>query len=190
MFVDIKEILKESGAFLEGHFQLTSGRHSQYYIEKIKVINQPDKVVLLCKAFAEKLKHFEVDFIIGPAMGGIVLAFETARQLGKPFVFSQRKDGEMTIRSGFEVKAGQKAIIIEDIVTTGGSVREVLAVLKQKGVESVALGLIVDRTGGEIDFGIPTFPLLSMKVESWEPEDCPLCRKSIALTRPGSSDKK
>jgi len=188
--MNIKEILKESGAFLDGHFKLTSGRHSQYYIEKIKVINQPDKVVMLCKDFAEKFKDIDADFIIGPAMGGIALAFETARQMGKPFVFSQRKDGEMTIRSGFDVKAGQKAIIVEDIVSTGGSVREVLAVLEKEGVETVAIGLIVDRTDGEIDFGIPTFPLLSMKVESWEADECPLCKEGIELTRPGSSDKK
>ena len=187
---NIEKILEDSRALLSGHFKLTSGRHSDRYIEKIKIINQPDKVVELCKSLTERLKDIDCDIVVGPAMGGIVLAFEVAKNLGKKFVFTQRKDGKMTIRSGFEVKAGNKAIIIEDIVTTGGSVREVIDILLSKGVKVEAIGLIADRTGGKIDFGVRKEALLEIKIESWKEDVCPLCKKGIPLTKPGSSDKK
>ena len=187
---DIEQILSDSNALLEGHFKLTSGRHSNKYIEKIKIINQPDKVSILCKKLADKLKDVEANIVIGPAFGGIVLAYEVAKNLGKRFVFTQRKDGEMTIRSGFQVKKGDKAIIIEDIVTTGGSVLEVMSALKKRDVEVKAVGLIVDRSNGKADFGVRTEALLTVNIESWEAEDCPLCKKNIPINTPGSSDKK
>ncbi len=188
--MNIEAILQETNALLTGHFKLTSGRHSDKYVEKIKIINQPDKVSIICSELAKRLEDLDVDIIVGPAMGGIVLAFEVAKNLGKKFVFTQRKNGEMTIRSGFDLKAGQKAIIIEDIVTTGGSVREVMKTLKELGVEIVAVGLIVDRTGGKIDFGVRTESLLSLDIKSYEPSECPLCKKNIPINIPGSSDKK
>ncbi|MDD3052301.1 MAG: orotate phosphoribosyltransferase [Candidatus Cloacimonetes bacterium] len=187
---DIIKILEDSNALLNGHFKLTSGRHSNRYIEKIKIINQPDKVVQLCTELAERLKKIDTDVIIGPAMGGIVLAYEVAKQLGKPFVFTQRKDDKMTIRSGFNLNAGEKAIIIEDIVTTGGSVFEVMEALKERGIIVSAVGLIVDRSGGKVDFGVHTEALLTVDIESYEATECPLCKSGIPLSTPGSSNKK
>ncbi len=185
-----ERILKECNALLEGHFKLTSGRHSNFYIEKIKIINQPDKVALLCKELANRLSDLEVDVVVGPAYGGIVLAFEVAKNLGKKFVFTQRKDDEMSIRSGFELEAGMKAVIIEDIVTTGGSVVEVMECLKAKGISVEAVGVIVDRSNGKTDFGVRTEALLTVDIESYEPENCPFCAENIPMSVPGSSDKK
>ncbi len=185
-----ESVLKDCGSLLEGHFKLTSGRHSNKYVEKIKIIQSPDKVEIICNRMALALKDIECDIVIGPAFGAIVLGYEVAKQLGKSFAFCQRKDGVMSFRSGFDLKAGMKAVIIEDIVTTGGSVFEVIDALKERGVGIAAVGLIVDRSGGKVDFGIPTFPLLTLSIESWEPEDCPLCKAGMDITKPGSSDKK
>ena len=184
------EILEESEALCEGHFRLTSGLHSDRYIEKIKIIQQPDKVVKLCKMLVEKLSDLNPDIIVGLAMGGIALGYEVARQMGKQFVFSQRKDGKMAIRSGFNLEKGSKVIIIEDIVTTGGSVLEVIELLKGLGIEILAVGLLVDRSGGKVDFQIRTEALLKINIKSYDPEDCPLCIEGIPLTIPGSTDKK
>jgi len=186
----VEEILIDSKALLKGHFLLTSGRHSEFYIEKIKIINNPLHVEKLCERIAEKFIHHECDVIVGPAYGGIVLAYEVAKKLGKKFLFTQRKDDKMTIRSGFDIKAGDRAIIIEDIITTGGSVKEVIEVLKDNKIEIEGIGAIVDRSGGTIDFGYNFVPLLSLNIESWESHDCPLCRKNIPLLKPGASDKK
>ena len=187
---EIQSILEQTKALLKGHFLLTSGRHSEYYVEKIRIINQPDKVEILCKELANRLQQIDCDIVVGPAYGGIVLAYEVAKNLKKQFVFTQRKDEKMSIRSGFQVKAGMKAIIIEDIVTTGGSVMEVKELLTEMGVAITAIGLIVDRSNGKVDFGIPTFPLLTMDIQSWEATECPLCKQEIPVHKPGASDKK
>lgn len=187
---NIEKILEESNALMNGHFKLTSGKHSDKYIEKIKIIQKPEMVEILCKELAIKMQDIDADIVVGPAMGGIVLAFEVAKNLNKDFVFSQRKEGKMTIRSGFNVKPGMKAIIIEDIVTTGGSVFEVMEALKEREVKVAAIGLIVDRSGGKVDFGVPTKPLLTLNIQAWQPEDCPLCKDEVPFNTPGSSDKK
>jgi len=186
----VERILEESKALLNGHFKLTSGLHSDRYIEKIKVIQSPDKVESLCTLLAKRLADLDADIVVGLAMGGIALGYEVAKQLGTEFIFTQRKDGAMSIRSGFYIEKGVKAIIIEDIVTTGGSVFEVIELLRSMGVEVLAVGLLVDRTGGKIDFGVRTEALLSIEVTAYQPDECPLCQKNIPLTTPGSSDKK
>jgi len=187
---EVVEILEECDALLTGHFQLTSGLHSKQYVEKIKIINHPDKVESLCIKLVENLHKYEVDVVIGLAMGGIALGYEVAKQLETKFAFTQRKDGAMTFRQGFDLKPGMKAIIIEDITTTGGSVKEVITLLKSMDISVSAVGLLVDRSGGEIDFGVPTIPLLTMSIKTYKPEECPLCADKIPLTKPGSSDKK
>jgi orotate phosphoribosyltransferase len=184
-----EEILKESKALLKGHFLLTSGRHSEYYVEKIKIINNPKYVEQLCEQLANELQAIECDVIVGPAYGGIVLAYEVAKKLGKRFVFTQRKDEKMVIRSGFELYPEDKAIIIEDIITTGGSVKEVIEVLHNNNIVVKAIGCIVDRSGGGIEFGTKLIPLMTMQIESWEAADCPLCKSGIELVKPGASDK-
>lgn len=188
--MDIQQILKDSNALLKGHFKLTSGRHSEYYVEKIKVIHYPDKVEILCKEIAEKLKDYPVDVVVGPAYGGIALAYEVAKQLGKKFIFTQRKDDKMTIRSGFDIKEGDNAVIIEDIITTGGSVKEVIEVLQAYKLNVQAVACIVDRSAGKATFSCPLIPLTTISFDTWEEKDCPLCKQNIPLVKPGASDKK
>jgi len=186
----VSELLKSENALLEGHFLLTSGKHSNRYIEKIRILQNPEVASNLCKRLAMRICESDVDALVGPAYGGIALAFEVARHLGKSFVFTQRKDEQMTIRSGFDLSGVKKVVIIEDIITTGGSVFEVIECLKAREIEVVAIGAIVDRSGGNIDFGVPLHALMSVVVPAWNPEDCELCANGIPLVKPGSSDKK
>jgi orotate phosphoribosyltransferase len=175
---------------LEGHFSLTSGKHSSRYIEKIKVLQNPHAAHDLCKRLAARLEDYQFDCVVGPAYGGIVLAFETAYLLGKGFVFTQRKDDKMSIRSGFDLSRVRKVAIIEDILTTGGSVNEVIQCLSEAGIEVSVIGVLVDRSGGKIQFTAPLESLLSLEIPTWEADDCELCKQGVPLTKPGSSDKK
>jgi len=186
----IYEILQDTQALLKGHFLLTSGRHSEYYVEKIRIINNPVYVEKLGQLLCTLLKYYDYDLVVGPAYGGIVLAYEVARTLGKRFAFTQRKDEKMIIRSGFEVKPNDKVIIIEDIVTTGGSVKEVIALLEEMQTSIQAIGCIVDRSNGSASFHYPFISLHAMCIETWTPEYCPLCKAGIPLVKPGASDKR
>ncbi|HHI87346.1 MAG TPA: orotate phosphoribosyltransferase [Candidatus Cloacimonetes bacterium] len=186
---DIEQILVETGAFLEGHFQLTSGKHSKYYVEKIKLIQFPEYVEKIGKAFAQKCHHLDFDVVVSPALGAIVLGYEVAKQMDKRFIFTQRKEGIMYIRSGFDLQPYEKVLIIEDITTTGGSVFEVIECVKKRKADIVGIGLVVDRSGGSIEFGYKPFPLLTLKIEAYDPEDCPLCKAGIPIIKPGSSGK-
>jgi len=185
-----RQILVKEQALLEGHFQLTSGNHSNQYIEKIRVLQNPEATHTLCKRLARRLEEYNFDVVIGPAYGAIVLAFEVARTLNKDFVFTQRKDGEMIFRSGFDLSQTRKAIVIEDIVSTGSSVKEVIACASKRGIEVVAIGLLVDRSAGNVDFGVPVESLLSLDLPMWSPDECDLCKLGTPITKPGSSDKK
>ncbi|MCK9584861.1 MAG: orotate phosphoribosyltransferase [Candidatus Cloacimonetes bacterium] len=182
-------ILRQENALLEGHFQLTSGNHSNQYIEKIRVLQNPAATHVLCNRLAKRLQDYDFDTVIGPAYGAIVLAFDLARILEKSFVFTQRKDGQMVFRNGFDLSQVKKAVIIEDIVSTGGSVQEVIKCALDRGIEVVAIGLMVDRSGGKLDFGLPVESLLTLDIPFWAPEDCELCKDGIKLSKPGSSDK-
>lgn len=186
---DTETLLKNEGAILEGHFKLTSGRHSNLYIEKIRLLQNPLLAKTLCSRLADLITDLDIDCVVGPAYGGIALAFEVASLLDKSFVFSQRKDGQMTIRSGFDLSGIKKAVVIEDIVTTGGSVKEVIQCLKDREIEVSMVGALVDRSGGTVDFGVPFVSLLQLDIPTFDPEDCPLCKSGIPITKPGSSDK-
>ncbi len=183
---EVKKILSNCGAFLKGHFLLSSGRHSEYYIEKIKIIHEPDKVQKICSELADKFKNFNFDVVISPAMGGIVLGYEVAKILAKKFIFTQRENNKMTIRNGFELHPDEKVLIIEDVMTTGKSVFEVIDCIKEKGARIIGIGLIVDRSWGKVDFGFPTKSLLTLNIKTYLPEECPLCKKNIPITKPGS----
>lgn len=183
-------VLGDMGALLEGHFLLTSGRHSGKYIEKIKLIQKPEYATELCKKIAMRLEKYAPDAVVGPAYGGIALAFEVARYLGKDFIFTQRKDEKMTIRGGFDLAHVKKVVIVEDIVTTGGSVFEVIECLAEKGIAISAVCSLVDRSGGKVDFGVPFEALASVDIPTWEADSCPLCEQQIPLVKPGASDKK
>jgi orotate phosphoribosyltransferase len=186
---DTETLLKNEGAILEGHFKLTSGRHSNLYIEKIRLLQNPSLAKTLCARLAELIADSDIDCVVGPAYGGIALAFEVASLLDKSFVFSQRKDGEMVIRSGFDLSGIKKAVVIEDIVTTGGSVKEVIQCLKDRSIEVSMVGALVDRSGGTVDFGVPFVSLLQLDIPTYDPDECPLCQSGIPITKPGSSDK-
>ncbi|MDD4309142.1 MAG: orotate phosphoribosyltransferase [Candidatus Cloacimonetes bacterium] len=185
----ITSILKGESALLEGHFKLTSGKHSKQYIEKIKVLQNPEATHNLCKRLASRLESYEFDCVVGPAYGGIVLAFQTAYVMNKSFLFTQRIDGEMSIRSGFDLSKIKRVAIIEDILSTGGSVNEVISCLQKSGLEIAVIGVLVDRSGGKLEFCAPLESLLSLDIPAWDPDDCELCKADIPLSKPGSSDK-
>ncbi len=182
------EILKEAGVLLEGHFRLTSGRHSNKYLQCAKIFRNTKYSEELCGALAEQFADDGVEVVIGPAMGAVQMAYEVSRHLKCENFFAEREaDGKMALRRGFEVKPGMKVLLVEDVVTTGGSVKEVLELVKAAGADVVGIGSIVDRTGGKIDFGVPFKAVISVEVESWEPDECPLCKEGkIELVKPGS----
>ena len=160
------EILKEAGVLLEGHFLLTSGRHSGRYLQCARIFRNTRYSEELCAALAAHFKDDRVDIVIGPALGAVQMAYEVSRALGCENFFAEREDGSMTLRRGFAIEPGQRVLVVEDVVTTGGSVREVLEIVRQAGGEIVGVGSIVDRTGGRIDFGVPFHSVISMEVES------------------------
>lgn len=182
------EILKEAGVLLEGHFRLTSGRHSNKYLQCAKIFRNTKYSEELCAALAEQFADEGVEVVIGPAMGAVQMAYEVSRHLKCENFFAEREaDGKMALRRGFEVKPSMKVLLVEDVVTTGGSVKEVLELVKAAGADVVGIGSIVDRTGGKIDFGVPFKAVISVEVESWEPENCPLCKEGkLELVKPGS----
>lgn len=183
----VLEILKEAGVLLEGHFRLTSGRHSNQYLQCAKIFRNTKYSEELCAALAEQFQNDGIELVIGPALGAVQMAYEVSRQLGCENFFAEREDGKMTLRRGFSIQPGQKVLVVEDVVTTGGSVREVLEIVRQAGGEVAGVGVVVDRTGGKIDFGVPLRSVISMNVQSWEPEDCPLCKEgNLEVVKPGS----
>ena len=184
------EILKDAGVLLEGHFLLTSGRHSGRYLQCARIFRNTRYSEELCAALAAHFKDDRVDIVIGPALGAVQMAYEVSRALGCENFFAEREDGSMTLRRGFAIEPGQRVLVVEDVVTTGGSVREVLEIVRQAGGEIVGVGSIVDRTGGRIDFGVPFHSVISMEVESYEPSECPLCKAGApAPYKPGSRKK-
>ena len=187
---EVYNLLVETNAIMEGHFKLTSGKHSQFYVEKFNVLQLPKKTEALCQAIAEHFKDANIETVVGPVTGGIILAHETGKALGTRAIFTERVDGKMTFRRGFNLHEGERVLIVEDVVTTGGSVREVIDVVKDFGGVPVAVAMLVDRSGGKATFGdVPNFALLHMDVETFEPENCPLCKKNIPLTKRGSTGK-
>jgi orotate phosphoribosyltransferase len=182
----VLEVLKEAGVLLEGHFLLTSGRHSNRYLQCAKIFQNTKYSEELCAALAQQFADCNIDVVIGPAMGAVQMAYEVSRHLKTPNFFTERVDGQMVLRRGFSLKPGQRVLVVEDVVTTGGSVKEVMQIVRDCQAEVAGVGSIVDRTGGEIDFGVPFKSVISMKVESFQPEDCPLCKDGIPAIKPGS----
>ena len=188
---EVKELLIKTGAIMDGHFLLTSGLHSPHYVEKFNVLQQPKYTQQLCEAMAEKFKDANIETVVGPMTGGILLAHETGKALGTRAIFTERVDGKMTFRRGFSLHEGERVLIVEDIVTTGGSIKEVIEVVKAHGGVPVAVSMLVDRSGGKADFGdVPCTALLHMDVETYQPEECPLCKQGIEMTKRGSTGKK
>jgi len=186
------EIFRKSNALLVGHFLLTSGKHSNIYLEKFNVLQNPKATEKLCKQFASHFKKKKIDVVVGAAIGGIILAFETAKHLGVRGIFMEREEGKLKFRRGFTVNEGERVLIVEDIVTTGGSVQEVIAELKENyKCEIAGVGLLIDRSGKKIDFGEgETYALAHMDVTAYEEKECPQCKKGVPLTKRGSRNVK
>ena len=184
----IIEILKETEALLEGHFLLSSGKHSDRYVQCAKVLRYPDKAMKVLEPVVEQLKDLDKDLVVRPAMGGIVVAYELGRQLGKEAIFTERVDGKMELRRGFEVKKGQRIIISEDVVTTGKSSFEVKELLESMGAVVIGIASIVDRTNEDI--GIPLYSSIKLEIIAHDVENCPLCKENIPYIKPGSRNIK
>ena len=183
---EVRQLFVDTGAILEGHFLLTSGLHSPLYVEKFQVLQYPEHTAKLCKALADRFVQDNVELVIGPVTGGILLAHEVGKNLGTRAIFTERENGRMTLRRGFTIKPGERVLIVEDIVTTGGSVVEVLDVVREHGGIPVGVGILVDRSGGKADFGIPHQALLHLTVQTYQPDNCALCSQGQSITKRGS----
>jgi len=183
---DLAQTLVDRGALLKGHFRLSSGRHSDRFVQKFRILEDPVLVESVARTLAERTKEFAPTVVVSAAVGGIVLGYEVARQLGRGIkaIFVEKEDGVPKLRRGFALVSGDRPLVVEDVVTTGGSVREVLAVVRARGAEPVAVGAIVRRQPS--DFGVPTVALLDLPVQSYEPGACPQCANGEPLTEPGS----
>lgn len=186
------EILKETGALKEGHFRLTSGLHSDHYVQCSQLLKYPRIAEKVCSALAEKFADNKPDVVIGPAIGGILVAYEVARALDVPAMFAERQDGVMTLRRGFTVEPGQKILVTEDVFTTGGSAQEVVELVQSMGGNVIAAGSIIDRTAGNtVKLKVPFQSLIKFEFKTYDPADCPMCKQGIPAVKPGSRpDKK
>lgn len=186
---EILDIFRECGALLEGHFILSSGLRSPVFLQKARVFMHPAKAEKLCKALAEKLRaegYGGISQIVSPAIGGIIPGYETARHLGVPAIYTERIEGTFQLRRGFEIARGEKVIVVEDIVSTGLSIRECIACLKEIGADVVAAACLVDRSGGEADVGVPLVSLTRYKVPAYPADALPPELAAIPAIKPGS----
>ena len=177
---------KKSGALLEGHFKLSSGLHSTVYLQCALVLQFPENAERLGRAIAEQWQGKQIALVASPAIGGLIIGHEVARALGARFIWTERQDGEMTMRRGFSVEPGEKTLVVEDVVTTGGSTRETVQALQKSGAEVVGAASIIDRSSGEADVGVPRTALATLDVKSVEASDCDLCKQGGVATKPGS----
>lgn len=189
MKIDLHRLLQDCGALLDGHFLLTSGRHSDRYIEKFRLLEQPDALDKVATAMTEDVRPEDVDVVLGAAVGGILIAGAVSRKLGRRTLFTERVAGAMTLRRGFSLAPGERVLVVEDIVTTGGSVLELLKVVDRAGAQVAGVVCLVDRSAGGLDIGVPSNTLLRLPIATWEPDTCPLCRQGIPLTEPGRTGK-
>ena len=187
---ELLTLLKETGAILEGHFLLTSGRHSDVYIEKFRILENPRALDDVCREMAEIVRDENIEMVLGAAIGGILIAGGVGKHLGVKHIFSERVNGQMVLRRGFAIEKGQRVVIVEDIITTGGSVVELIELAKDNDAEIVQVVNLVDRSAKGVNFGIPSTALLTIPSESWEPENCTLCKQGMAMTQRGRTGKK
>jgi orotate phosphoribosyltransferase len=185
-------LFEETGAYLRGHFRLTSGLHSGEYLQCAKVLAHPQYAERLGRALSAKIKTLSgaaaIDVVVAPAMGGIIIGHEVARALGARSLFTERDaaTNAMTLRRGFEIAPAENAVVIEDVITTGGSTREVVNAVAAAGASVLAVGSIIDRSGGRADVGVPRVALETLEAVAYPPDECPLCRQGLPLVKPGS----
>lgn len=178
------DLLRETGALLEGHFLLSSGKHSDGYVQCAQLLMHPEKAKEAVRVLVEKIKDLEFDIVVGPAMGGVIVSYELARQIGKPSIFVEREDGEMKLRRGFNIEKNQKVLITEDVVTTGKSAYEAIDVIESHGGIVVAIASLVNRSDGEIRY--PLYSAVKLDLNTYDSEDCPMCKDGSTAIKPGS----
>ena len=183
---EVVERFRRTGALLEGHFVLTSGLHSTQYLQCALVLQHPSEAEAFGRAIAEQFKGVGVETVAAPAIGGIIIGWETARALNVRSIWTEREEGRMTLRRGFTVRPGERVLVVEDVITTGGSTRETCDALRAAGALVVGAASIIDRSGGRSDVGVPRVALATLEVPAVSPADCPLCAEGIPAVKPGS----
>lgn len=185
---EVLQVFRDAGALLEGHFILTSGRHSAIYLQKMFVFMNPEKTEIVCRALARKIEqvHGRIDYVVSPAVGGIVPGYETARHLGAKAIFVERENGVFKLRRGFTIPEGARVVVVEDIITTGLSVRECLASIKDTPGEIVGAACLVDRSDGKANLGVPLLPLVTLNIPSYAEDEIPPELAAIPAVKPGS----
>jgi len=179
-------LFEKNNALLTGHFKLSSGLHSAKYLQCALVLQYPDIAGGLASALKKKFDGEKIDFVIGPALGGITLAYEVARAVGCRGLFTERREGAMVLRRGFSIAKGERALVVEDVVTTGGSTKEVVGLVQAMGATVAGVGCVIDRSAGPVDFGVRFESLAKIKVEIFEEGSCPMCKHGEPITKPGS----
>ena len=183
---EVLQVFRDTGALLQGHFILRSGRHSRQYFQCALALQFMPTVEKLGAALAQKLRGLGAVTVVSPAMGGLVLGQEVARQLGLRFIFAEKEEGKLVLRRGFKIAPGEKILVVEDVVTQGGRVRETLDIVRAHGGQPLAVAMAVDRSGGTADFGLPTFSLLALQVETFDPKELPPDLAAVPAVKPGS----
>ncbi len=183
---EVLDIYKNTGALLTGHFLLSSGLHSEQYLQSALVLQRPDVATKLCAALAAHFKDQKIEAVIAPALGGLFVSHETARALGVRALFAERVGGELTLRRGFTIRPGERLLVVEDVITTGKSTKETIKVVERAGGTVVAAGALVDRSNGSADLDVPYRSLVTLDVPTYSPESCPLCKAGSAPVKPGS----
>jgi len=184
--VEVIQKFKDTGALLEGHFLLSSGLHSSVYLQCAIALQNTKDAAEFGAAIAAHFKQDSIDTVASPAIGGLVIGYEVARQLGVRFIWTERESGRMTLRRGFTVKAGERVLVVEDVITTGGSTRDTIEALRSAGAEVIAAASIIDRSGGQADVGVPRLSLATLSVPALSPEDCEACSRGDIAMKPGS----
>jgi orotate phosphoribosyltransferase len=183
---EIFEIFKKSGALLKGHFLLSSGLHSDIYFEKFQVLQHPPYVEILCGKLAQLFSDDNVELVVGPTTGGVIIAYEVAKHLGTRAIFAESGNEGRIFKRGFGINKGERVLIVDDILTTGGSLREVIELVKEYEGKILGIGILLDRSGGKTEFDYPLRPLAVTDVQNYQPEECPMCKRGEPLVKPGS----
>jgi orotate phosphoribosyltransferase len=183
---ELLDLFRRSGALLEGHFRLTSGLHSSGYLQCALVLQHPAHAEALGRAIADRTRSFRPTAVLSPALGGVVIGHEVGRALGVRALFAERQDGELTLRRGFVIAENDRVLVVEDVLTTGGSTRETMQVARASGGQVVGAASIVNRSGGRAEFDVPFASLLDIDLPTYEPDKCPLCAQGLSVIKPGS----